>query len=311
MHKLACELCQNKWIWSLIKLTVVLLDLGECEHLVLFVAWQVFQWRRGRHKLDCVGLADDFSDVLGLEVLFADVAGLVVKETMWVAHPGHAAEENSRNTHKAWWKELESVTGESTCCTIKSPLKRAVRQNHVMKNVGQTNELTNLRRTEGWDKWKGWMIRSNSSRCYLLVRAIKLSLERLLLTRQAWYGCYPELLSVLMLQESRSIFIVTRLVGKDPFSVYKVDKSRWFRVGYDCQLYYAAFMNNREAFCFLHNLRSFSLSCISAFLSVRKTDRIDWNLAYCILVVNLTKVLWWKDWSRQFMETNPSTWWHR
>jgi hypothetical protein len=48
-----------------------------------------------------LSLADDFADVLGLEVLFADIARLVVEETMRVAHPGHAAEENSRNTHKA------------------------------------------------------------------------------------------------------------------------------------------------------------------------------------------------------------------
>lgn len=82
-----------------IALTIVLLDLGKGEELVFVVAGQVLNGRLWRNELDLIRLSDDLAHVLSLEVLLADVAGLVVEETVRVAHPSHAAEENS-TTHK-------------------------------------------------------------------------------------------------------------------------------------------------------------------------------------------------------------------
>lgn len=72
-------------------------DLSQCQDFIFLVAWQFLNRRCRGNEFDCVGLADDFADVLSFEVLFADVARLVVEKAVGVAHPRHASEENSRN----------------------------------------------------------------------------------------------------------------------------------------------------------------------------------------------------------------------
>lgn len=62
--------------------TVVLLDLSKGKHFVFTVAWQIFERGRGRHKLYLVLLADNLAHVLRLQILFANVAGLVIEEAV-------------------------------------------------------------------------------------------------------------------------------------------------------------------------------------------------------------------------------------
>ena len=79
-------------------LTVVLFNLGQCQHFIFLVAWQILKIRSRRHKLDRVGLPDNFTDVFCFKVLLADIPRLVVKKAVRVSHPSDPAEENSRKT---------------------------------------------------------------------------------------------------------------------------------------------------------------------------------------------------------------------
>ena len=72
--------------------------LGESEHLIFLIARKVFNRCRGRHKLNCIGLANDLADILGLEVLLANISRLIVEQAVRVAHPCDTAEENPKNT---------------------------------------------------------------------------------------------------------------------------------------------------------------------------------------------------------------------
>jgi hypothetical protein len=73
---------------------IILFDLGKRQHLILLVAWQVFDRGRRRDEFNCVRLSDDFTDILGLEILLADVARLIVEKAMRVTHPCHTSKEN-------------------------------------------------------------------------------------------------------------------------------------------------------------------------------------------------------------------------
>lgn len=75
-------------------LTSVLLDLGHGLELLTVVAGEVLDVVGRRNELDLVDLADDLARVLGLVVLLADVARLVVEQPVRVAHPGHAPKEH-------------------------------------------------------------------------------------------------------------------------------------------------------------------------------------------------------------------------
>ena len=81
---------------SLIRLTltIILFDLGKRQHLILLVAGQVFDRGRRRDEFNCIRLSDDLTDILGLEILLADVARLVVEKAMRVTHPCHTSKEN-------------------------------------------------------------------------------------------------------------------------------------------------------------------------------------------------------------------------
>ena len=83
---------------SLIRLTltIILFDLGKRQHLILLVAGQVFDRGRRRDEFNCIRLSDDLTDILGLEILLADVARLVVKEAVRITHPCHSSEEYSK-----------------------------------------------------------------------------------------------------------------------------------------------------------------------------------------------------------------------
>ena len=82
------------------KLTIVLLDLGQRQHFVLLVPWQVLYRRRRRHELYSVGLTDNLADILRLQVFLAYVSRLVIEETVRVAHPGHPPKEHPITSKK-------------------------------------------------------------------------------------------------------------------------------------------------------------------------------------------------------------------
>jgi len=63
-------------------LTVVLLYLCQSQELVFLVARKVLDRCGRRDKLYGVGLANDLTHIFGFEILFADVAGLVIEEAM-------------------------------------------------------------------------------------------------------------------------------------------------------------------------------------------------------------------------------------
>ena len=80
-------------------LTRVLLNLRHRLVLLGVVARQVLNLLVGRYEVDLIFLSDDFACKFGFVIFLADVARLVVKETVRVAHPCHTAEENSIRGH--------------------------------------------------------------------------------------------------------------------------------------------------------------------------------------------------------------------
>ena len=82
--------------------TVVLLDLSQCQVFLLVVAWQVLYVGGRRYELNCILLADDLANILCLEILLADVAGLIIEQTMGVTQPCHSSEKdpNTKNSDR-------------------------------------------------------------------------------------------------------------------------------------------------------------------------------------------------------------------
>jgi hypothetical protein len=76
-----------------------LFNLSQCEHLVFLVAWELFDGGRRGDKFNRIGLSYDFADVLSLQILLTDIAGLVIKKSMRITHPCHTTEENPKITN--------------------------------------------------------------------------------------------------------------------------------------------------------------------------------------------------------------------
>ena len=72
-----------------------MLDLCQGRALFLLVAWQILYTLGRLDELDRVQLAHNLARVLSLQILFADVPRLVVKQAVRIALPSHASEENS------------------------------------------------------------------------------------------------------------------------------------------------------------------------------------------------------------------------
>lgn len=89
-----------------VKALVVLFDLGQCQHFIFLVAWQILKIRSRRHKLDRVGLPDNFTDVFCFKVLLTDIPRLVVEKAVRVSHPSDTAEENY--CFFLWWTLVDS-----------------------------------------------------------------------------------------------------------------------------------------------------------------------------------------------------------
>ena len=59
-----------------------MLDLSQRQVFLLVIAWQVLYVGGRRYELNCILLADDLANILCLEVLLADVAGLIIEQAV-------------------------------------------------------------------------------------------------------------------------------------------------------------------------------------------------------------------------------------
>lgn len=75
-----------------------MLDLGHSLELLGVVSWQLFYLLVRRNEVHLVLLTYNFAGELGLVVLLADVATLVVEEAVRVTHPGDAPKEHTTET---------------------------------------------------------------------------------------------------------------------------------------------------------------------------------------------------------------------
>ena len=71
------------------------MNFGHGLEVLVVVAGELFDFLVQGNEVDLVLLTNNFARELGLIVLFADVARLVVEEAVRVTHPGHAPEEHT------------------------------------------------------------------------------------------------------------------------------------------------------------------------------------------------------------------------